>query len=331
MFALTVTTLIVLDLYLFTSCSGKQSIHTTSNTSMNHAFSSKHHLISESSYKHQENVAELYYQNQLHERTKSENYTLFVHLNANYPCIHGTSPAGTASSASIDDGHKFVCGIHRIKSSPIVYSFGSNKQQDFEESILYYRPDSKILTYDILESNLPDRRDMNPNITYIVAGLGPSNGKVTPKMMLINEMMRENNHSYVDILKLDVEGAEYPWIDVEPLDTFDRIGQLLIEVHSSNVVGEPVAHPQIKRFIEALEKRNLRIFHKELNFWREDPCCMEFALIRSGWGDWNSVHKFNLTALNKSNNVPKSKDNQKNLKNLKNHNMFKNFNMFKPV
>jgi hypothetical protein len=108
-------------LCLLTSCNGKQSIQTTSNISMNRALFSKHHEISESSYKHQENLAELYYQNQLQERSRSENYTFFVHLNANYPCIHGTSPVGADTAVSIDDGHKFVCGIHQIKSSPIVY------------------------------------------------------------------------------------------------------------------------------------------------------------------------------------------------------------------
>jgi hypothetical protein len=236
MFSSTATFLITaLFLCLLTFCIREQSIRTASNISMNQASLRKHHAISESSYKHQEKLAELYYQNQLQERRRSENYTLFVHLNANYPCMYGTSPVGADSAASISDGHKFVCGIHHINSSPVVYSFGSNKQQDFEESILYYRPDSRILTYDIFESHLPDKRNKNPKITYTVAGLGPSNSTVIPKMMLINEMMRQNNHSYIDILKVDIEGAEYPWIDAEPLDTFDRIGQLLIELHNFDI------------------------------------------------------------------------------------------------
>lgn len=50
--------------------------------------------------------------------------------------------------------------------------------------------------------------------------------------MLVHEMMKQNNHTYIDILKVDVEGSEYSWIEAEPAHTFDRIGKLLIEVHN---------------------------------------------------------------------------------------------------
>lgn len=182
---------------------------------------------------HGEKLAELYYQNQLQERTRTQNYTGYVHLNPNYPCIHGANPIGSASEASIFDGHKFACGVHRIKSSPIVYSFGSNQQQDFEESILAYRPDSRIFTFDIAESHLPENAHRNPKITYTATGLGPANDIAgMPKMMLIRELMKQHGHTYIDVLKVDIEGGEYPWIAAEPLDTFDRIGQLMIEVHN---------------------------------------------------------------------------------------------------
>lgn len=243
---MTVTTIAVavaffLPLLLLT-CEGSNEVfsnQTTSNrlldASVNTDEFRKHHVMAASSYRHQEKLAERYYKNQLTERTRTENYTLYVHLNANYPCIHGTVPVGADSEASTLDGHKFACGIHQIKSSPIVYSFGSNQQQDFEESILSYRPDTNIYTYDIRESNLPVEAKRNPKIVYTAVGLGlPSNASDAPKMMLIHEMMKQHNHKYIDILKVDIEGAEYSWVASEPLETFDRIGQLLIEVHNFN-------------------------------------------------------------------------------------------------
>ena len=58
-----------------------------------------------------------------------------------------------------------------------------------------------------------------------------------------------------------------------------------------NAVDE---YKKIKAFVEALEARRLRMFHRELNFIMGDPCCMEFAFITLDWTKWNSVTKFTL-------------------------------------
>ena len=179
-----------------------------------------------------EKLGELYYQNQIKERRRSLNYNLFIHLNPNYPCIHGVIPLGEDTPASVRDGHKFSCGIMQIKSNPIVYSFGSNQQQDFEMSVLNLRPDARIWTHDLLESNLPLLENRLPTINYTATALGPSNqNNGNQKFKLLNNLMRERGHTYIDILKVDIEDGEFPWIANEPMETFSRIGQLLIEVH----------------------------------------------------------------------------------------------------
>ena len=176
-----------------------------------------------------EQLSELYFQNQLKGRTFEAVIHAYSLIEASYPCLYGVTPIGQDSKASIFDGHKFACGIHHIKSRPIVYSFGSNRQQDFEKSILFYRPDALVYTFEIKANKLPNERD--PNIVYTVVGLGPtSEGPV--KMMLVHEIMKMLNHTYVDVLKIDIEGGEHPWVKAEPIETFTRIGQLLLEVHN---------------------------------------------------------------------------------------------------
>lgn len=224
------SSLLFLAIITKTSCSLQSSNETRHLLEDDHR--SQKHLLA-----HGEKLAELYYQNQLKERAKSLTYNAFIHLNPNYPCLHGVVPIGADTLASVADGHKFSCGIQHIKSSPIVYSFGSNKQQDFEQSMLFYRPDSRVYTHDILESHLPDMNVRDPKITYYATALGPSSSannmdvkeKVTFK--LLHELMKERGHTYIDVLKIDIEGGEYPWVENEPLDTFNRIGQLMIEVH----------------------------------------------------------------------------------------------------
>lgn len=185
---------------------------------------------------HKEHLAELYYRNQLKERVMPNvpnNHSL---ITANYPCLYGITPIGLDTAASVIDGHKFTCGLHHVKSRPIVYSFGSNQQQDFEKSILFYRPDALVYTFEIQPDQLPRERD--PQIVYTILGLGPTDNSKPIKMLLLHEIMKSLNHTYVDVLKIDIEGGEHAWVQAEPLDTWTRVGQLLLEVHNFQFSGK---------------------------------------------------------------------------------------------
>ena len=64
-----------------------------------------------------------------------------------------------------------------------------------------------------------------------------------------------------------------------------------------HVLGAKLDYQKHKKFVEVLESRNFRIFHRELNFGKVDPCCMEFSFIRVDWSNWDSVVKFDLPTL----------------------------------
>jgi len=46
--------------------------------------------------------------------------------------------------------------------------------------------------------------------------------------------MKRNNHTYIDVLKMDIEGFEWEWISHES-HLLENVGQLLVEVHNSNM------------------------------------------------------------------------------------------------
>ena len=97
-------------------------------------------------FKKQERLAELFYKNQLGEREKATQMRFeYPHINANYPCFYGENAIGQPTSGSIDDGHKYACGLLAIKNPPIVYSFGSNSKQDFELGVLSLRPGCNVV------------------------------------------------------------------------------------------------------------------------------------------------------------------------------------------
>jgi len=120
----------------------------------------------------------------------------------------------------------------------------------------------------------------------------------SPNLRNLTTLMKMNGHRYIDVMKIDVEGGEWDFIEREGF-LLHRVGQLLIEVHTN--VPEKVFHEKAQTmiaFIEKLENHDLRIFHKEPNL--SNPvgikCCSEFSLIQRDWITWNHA-KFNLEPL----------------------------------
>ena len=251
-------------------------------------------VIANISYSQSEQLAELYYQNQVAERNVTLETNFYQKFGANYPCLYGTFPVGLDSQHSISDGHKFACGLHSIRGNPIVYSFGSNRQQDFETSILTYRPDSLIYVFEINHDHLPNTADRNPQIQYFNLGLGPKIPKLfKKKMMLLSEIMAMLHHHYVDIVKVDIEGSEY-YLPRESSRPFAHVGQLLIEIHNFMPYWagyRPVREADIRTLVDYFESQGLRIFHKELNYL-QNGCCSEFSFIQQNFTHFDAFKQF---------------------------------------
>ena len=208
-----------------------------------------------------------------------------------YPCIRGMVPVGTQ-----DDGHKWVCGMHAIRGAPIVFSFGSFGLQDFELEFLKLRPDARVFIFEIMPDRLPKERD--PRISYHAVGLGgyPNTDQLINKdnqvkgavMHTLSDLMRLCNVTYIDVLKMDIEGFEFQWLKHEAAGTVPLLGQLLVEVHikRSKSFFRPIMKEDAKWFVEQLEDMGLRLFSSEPNYmdlWK----AVEFGLIQSKWSLWD--------------------------------------------
>ena len=208
------------------------------NTTAHHPYS----FLMRSSHFHnitlgREYLAEQYHYNQLKERgvrtKRGGGYeSVFDSLNANFPCLYGEVPIGLASASSIVDGHKFACGIDHIINQPIVYSFGSNRQIDFETGFLNSRPDAIIHVFELDETHMLKPEEFNDSrITFHHLGLGPNSDNPQFPLKMLKDIMIMLNHTYVDVLKVDIEGGEHEWIEKEPPGVLSRVGQLLMEIH----------------------------------------------------------------------------------------------------
>lgn len=187
------------------------------------------------------------------------------------------------------DGVKWVCGVRDIAPPCVVYSMGSGSSAQFERSMLKQTLcEIHIFDPTTRASDVPaDLEGSRIQIHRI--GLGGSDEVANLKfnrslrryqLLTIGSIMRMLNHSFVDVLKIDIEGKEGPVVagfglpnEAAPLP----IGQLLIEVHSNRLPGGGRG-PGRQRLFDRLSEHNFHVFHKEINVLSTSSC--EYAWTR---------------------------------------------------
>ncbi len=111
--------------------------------------------------------------------------------------------------------------------------------------------------------------------------------------------MASNNHTYIDILKLDIEGSEYSALDTF-MSAFDGIrsasgqsilpvGQVMIELHLGNGdIGEEVDFERFRKWWERMERMGMRPAWMEVNLFavtlgegKSNPRCAEYVLVNA--------------------------------------------------
>eukprot|EP01036_Dinobryon_divergens_P028388 gene28388-37322_t len=243
--------------YALTWCTFIVTVFCFETQSLNDKKKNDHASISPApeEYDRQEHLGVLYYESQKKEDRHSDYGHVMPHLNPNFPCVRGVVPVGFDTNESIDDGHKFACGVSFISSAPIVYSFGSNLQTDFERAFYDLRKDSKIYVFEIDKTKIPT----------------------------ISSPYNESIFIFNHVLKMDIESMEWQFIEHEA-KVLRNVGQLLVELH------DPDTKHRAIYFLEKIEAQGLNLFFKELNHYYKVQCT-ELSFIQKRWGVWDSEKK----------------------------------------
>jgi hypothetical protein len=240
-------------------------------------------------------LGELYYENQKKERGCDRGLEI-IEFVPQFPCVRGIVPLGSDARDSVVDSHKFACGLHAISSAPIVYSFGSARNQLFETSLLKVRPDAKVFTFEIDPNGLPPIGSRLPSIEYFNIGLGYDKADANVKSR--RDLMAMLGHSYVDVLKMDIEGFEWSFLENEA-SALRQVGQFLVEVHlhsAALMTHHAQSLGNARYLLETLESQGLRLFFKETNTNSPLPCehpkfYTELSFIQKDWGVWDIEKK----------------------------------------
>ena len=182
----------------------------------------------------------------------------------------------TDSVRQVFDGGKWLCGASRLSAKAntpgetcVVYSLGCQFQTDFEMTVQRLTAGAcQVHTYDPTlkppERVQKFKQDLaKDNITlHEIAASGTSGysqlriGEETYPAQGIETMMKENNHNCIDVLKFDVEGAEYDILENTDW-SLSCIGIILFELHGGIISynrNQPYVIGDAVRHIRKLEK-----------------------------------------------------------------------------
>eukprot|EP00913_Durusdinium_trenchii_P033558 g31416.t1 len=165
------------------------------------------------------------------------------------------------------DGNKWTCGARLIQAPCVVYSFGSNNDMKFELGIHELGLHCEIHIYDPTSPEPRDARRIGARFHKV--GLGARDGfQGRFPVKTLKSLMKENGHSHIDILKVDIEDAEHEAIPQIAHEGWPSVGQFLVERNFANDMS-------LDKLITLIEKGNLRLFHQEVNWQYGASCCTE--------------------------------------------------------
>ena len=248
-------------------------------------------------------------------------FTIWDFFPATWTCPHDFQRVGR-----LGDGGKWVCGMSIYEQIPTpkpvsaeavevreaavqaaeqgltIYSFGINGESSFEAEMLERIPSARIWGYDFSVDGWGKQISTSErHRTYFKkVGLGKEDKhEESPAFWTLPALMKENNHTYIDILKIDVEGSEYDALDTF-MDAFDGvqsasgksvlpIGQVMIELHLGNGdITDKVDFERFRKWWERLERMGMRPAWIEINLFavtlgkgKSNRRCTEYVWVNA--------------------------------------------------
>lgn len=143
------------------------------------------------------------------------------------------------------DVSKTACGVKDTLEEPcVVYSIGGNNQWEFELDVLAKTP-CEVHTFDCTGNITRFQVPENPRLHFHHICLGTENKENdTGEFWTLNKMTDTLNHKQIDLLKVDIEGYEFPLFQSWPNrehKTYERTVlpmQVLVEVHYQTQMPE---------------------------------------------------------------------------------------------
>jgi len=228
-------------------------------------------------------------------------YTVWDFFPPAFFCPHELERVG-----DLGDGGKWVCGLSQLqeKEDCVVYSIGPPADASFEAELLARTRHCQLFIFDHTSSSLPrglpthatsparfdefyaplDALNYDDKLDYWdsrhilqrahfkpyrIAGFDAHGAGDTPKTYTLESLMRQNGHTHIDVLKIDLEGWEFDTLTTflmpGPEFTDERprippVSQMLLELHLWNR-----GFSDLLNWWSTLERAGLRAVAREPN------------------------------------------------------------------
>jgi hypothetical protein len=208
-----------------------------------------------------------------------------------------TCPYTTQRIGKMGDGGKFVCGFELFETPTgtdlqglvepepcILYSFGVSGDSSFEAEF-FERTNCEIHGFDASTNKMgPQISGNHQRVRFYKIFIGDKDD-YWKSTKTLGTIMRENGHTWIDVLKMDIEANEYAVLN-QIMDEFpDELpfGQLQVEIHAEGE-DERKEFAKVYNLWERLEKVGMRAFMNEVNHnpcivRKNKPVLMEYSFI----------------------------------------------------
>jgi len=229
--------------------------------------------------------------------------TLWDFFIPTFRCPHRLERIGV-----IGDGGKWVCGLQRVANQKkcVIYSFGVNGESSFEATLLKRAPNCEVWGYDFSVGGWGPEIREDPELrnrayfTALAIGGSDAHGENdNPKVWTLDSLMKLNGHEFIDILKVDVETAEFDALTAF-LNAYAHgelpIGQMQLEIHAVHERGN---FDFFVKWWETLEAAGLRPFNLEPNLIHvTNPGCRKPEVVEYSFINIHGNHALVSDAYN---------------------------------
>jgi len=174
---------------------------------------------------------------------------------------------GTDISFDLELIRRFRMRVHGFDPTPRAIAWV--RSQDLPERFIFH--DYGVGGHD---GNVLFRAPENPNqVSYSVVPRGATGGPlIEAPVHRLATIVKNLGHEQIDVLKMDIEGAEYEV--VADLVSFEKpVNQLLVEFHHS---WQELGIRSTKEAVAALNRAGYKIFHIS-------PSGREISFVRNSW------------------------------------------------